>query len=62
MAAAHAALRGPRIEWSKAHPVNKKAIYATLLISLASGVKWSVVINNGDKTCKGQFVYVVVAS
>ncbi|MDN2708678.1 hypothetical protein O0880_04505 [Janthinobacterium sp. SUN118] len=50
---------GARIEWSKADQANNKAIYATLLTSLVSGVKVGVVINDGDKTCKGQFIYVI---
>lgn len=52
---------GVRIEWSKADQANNKAIYATLLTSLISGVKMSVLINEGDKNCRGQFIYVAPA-
>lgn len=50
---------GARIEWSKADPVNNKAIYATLLASLLAGKKLSIVINDGDTNCKGQFIYIL---
>ncbi|MBB5367519.1 MULTISPECIES: hypothetical protein [unclassified Janthinobacterium] len=50
---------GVRIEWSKADLANNKAVYATLLTSLVAGKKLSIVINDGDTNCKGQFIYIV---
>lgn len=48
---------GTWLTWSKTEVENNKAIYGLLMTALASGKKVNVFVNDGDTSCKGQYIH-----
>lgn len=50
---------GTWLKWQNADSQNNKAIYATLITAMATGKQVRFVMNNGDLTCKGQYLHFI---
>ncbi|MCC4601674.1 hypothetical protein [Xanthomonas melonis] len=48
---------GKPIYWSSQNVENNKAIYATLIAAMTSGKKITFIVDDGDQSCRGKFLY-----
>ena len=50
---------GTWLKWKNADQSNNKSVYATLLTAAATGKTVRLLINDGDSTCTGLYVYLM---
>ena len=50
---------GTWLSWQKPDTENNLAVYSTLLAALANGKSINFVINDGDISCRGQFLHIL---
>jgi hypothetical protein len=50
---------GTWLKWQKNDTQNNKAVYATLLTAVTSGKSVRFHINDGDRSCQGQYIHIM---
>jgi len=50
---------GKYLKWQKSDQMNNRAVYATLLLAIATGKRIRIYVNDGDTTCSGQYLHLL---
>ena len=50
---------GVFLKWAKSDLSNNKAVFATLMLALATDRKVNFHVNDGDTTCTGQYLHLL---